>query len=65
MRIDLYTKALLTIIAVSLFALNLRGGLVAESARRSPVECTGLLKANEWGGVIGTIGGYAIQVTCQ
>lgn len=66
MKIDLYVKALLTIIAACLIALVFRSGsalTVAHAA--SSTTCKGELKANPWGGTEASIGGYKVELTCE
>ena len=66
MRVDLYTKIVLTLIAASLFAISLQGGpLRAERPREVSLSCDGELKANAYGGAEAMVGGYRIDVTCR
>ena len=65
MRVDFYTKVILTIIAVCLLALTLRGAPLDAGTPRHSMTCTGELKANAWGGAEASIGGYKVDVTCD
>ena len=66
MRLDLYTRVLLTIIAICLTVLTLRAVWpVPEAKAAASTTCTGELKANAWGGIEASIGGYRIQITCD
>lgn len=66
MRSDTYTKIVLTVIAACLLVLTIRVLNVAPVLRAATsYSCTGELKANAWGGVEATIGGYTVRVTCD
>jgi hypothetical protein len=66
MRIDFYTKVLLTIIAGCLLILAFRSGPWVEQAAAQPaISCQGQLKANPHGGTEANVGGYQIVVTCR
>jgi hypothetical protein len=64
--IDKSTKILLAAIALGLFA-----NAIAPLARPVRVRaaesftCDGALKANAWGGVEATIGGYKVELSCR
>ena len=66
MKLDLYTKVVLTIIASCLIALTVRLGHLEPVARaQTSFKCTGELKANAWGGTASSIGGYKVDVNCE
>jgi hypothetical protein len=66
MRLDLYTKVVLTLIAGSLAILALRRGPSVEAAfAQVAITCQGELKANPSGGTAPKVGGYRIQVSCR
>ena len=66
MRVDLYTKVVLTLIACSLAILALRGGpAVQAAAAQAAITCQGQLKANPGGGTAPNVGGYQLQVSCR
>lgn len=66
MRPDLYTRVLLTIIAICLTVLTLRAVWpVPEAKAATSTTCTGELKANAWGGIEPALGGYKIQIRCD
>jgi len=63
---DLYTKVVLTIIAICLIALTVRLGHLEPVARaQTSLRCTGELTANAWGGTEKIIGGYSVDVRCR
>jgi hypothetical protein len=64
--IDRTTKALLTIIAIGLFA-NVVEPLVYPRpvAAERDVTCKGELTANAFGGEKAIIGGYDVKLTCE
>ena len=66
MTSDRYTKIVLTIIAACLVVITIRA-LNAEPTVKAAasMSCTGEIKANAWGGVQATIGGYALKFTCE
>ena len=66
MRVDLYTKATLTIIALCLLTITFRSvSWIPEVRAAGRITCTGQLKANAWGGVKESIGGYVVEVSCD
>jgi hypothetical protein len=66
MRIDFYTKLVLTVIATCLLVLAARSGPWVERAAAQPsISCQGQLKANPFGGTTANKGGYQIVVTCR
>ena len=66
MKVDFYTKALLTVIATCLVILTSRNVvLIPEAKAGARTTCTGELKANAWGGIKESIGGYAVEITCN
>lgn len=69
MRTDRFTKLLLVLIALalSLIAVNpwLRPMPVSASTTAVSFDCTGELKANAWGGVQSSIGGYKVSISCE
>jgi hypothetical protein len=67
MKVDLYTKATLTVIAICLLILTSRAVLLipeAKAVARATV-CTGELSANAWGGIKASIGGYTVRISCN
>ena len=68
MTTDKLTNVLLAAIAIALLmiALNpwLRPVPIAAQAQIS-FDCTGELKANAWGGIEPTIGGYEVELSCD
>lgn len=66
MRPDVYTRALLTFIAICLAVLTLRAAsLFPEAKAGTSLKCTGELTANAWGGTEASIGGYRVEITCR
>lgn len=66
MKQDLYTKVVLTIIAICLITFAVRLGRLEPVVRaQTSFQCTGELKANAWGGTRESIGGYRVDVNCQ
>ena len=66
MRPDVYTRVLLTIIALCLVIFTFRSvPFIREANADTPLSCTGELKANAFGGVEPSIGGYAISLKCR
>jgi hypothetical protein len=66
MKTDRLMKLLLTLIALGLWANALAPLFRSTTVRASDsTHCTGTLKANAWGGEKATIGGYAVDVTCE
>ncbi len=66
MRVDLYTKVVLTLIACSLAILAIRSGpTVAAASAQAAITCQGQLKANASGGTAPNVGGYLLQVSCH
>ncbi len=66
MKIDFYTKTILTVIAICLMILTLRTvQLVPEAIAQGSFSCTGDLKANAYGGVASLIGGYRVDIRCS
>ena len=66
MKLDWYAKFVLTVIALCLIALTFqRGGFETTLRAQSSFNCSGEAKANAWGGVKESIGGYAIEFRCR
>ena len=66
MRVDLYTKTILTVIAAALVALVVRDvPLVSTANAQATTRCTGIIKANAFGGIEELVGGYTVDVRCQ
>ena len=66
MKSDIYTKVVLAIIAGCLLVLTFqRAPFVAEARAANSMTCTGELKANAWGGIEATIGGYKVRIECE
>lgn len=66
MKVDAYTKALLTVIAACLVILTLQNtSLLSQAHAAGRTICEGELKANAWGGVREMIGGYKVSITCE
>ena len=66
MKVDAYTKALLTIIAGCLVILTLQNtSLIQRAHAAGPTICEGELKANAFGGATEIVGGYKVRITCQ
>jgi hypothetical protein len=66
MKIDSFTKLLLALIALGLFANALSPLLRPKPVRAAnSTTCKGTLKANAWGGTEASIGGYDVDVTCS
>ena len=68
MSTDKLTKVLLGIIAIALWMIVLNPWLrsVPVAAREQvSFECTGRLKANAWGGIEATLGGYSVNLDCD
>ena len=66
MKIDLYTKATLTVIAICLLVLTTRTVLlIPEAKAAAPTTCTGVLMANPYGGIKESIGGYRVAISCE
>lgn len=59
------TAISLTIIALCLVALTLRVVSVPSAQARALISCTGDLKANAWGGLEPSIGGYKVNINCS
>jgi hypothetical protein len=64
MRVDAYTRTILTLIAACLIVLTVNA-LTPRVRASDSIHCTGTLKANAWGGIESTIGGYNVDVTCD
>ena len=63
---DLYTKIVLTIIAVCLAALVARELTIVPPAHaQDSLRCDGELRANSWGATEKTLGGYRVDITCR
>ena len=67
MRVDAYTKAVLTVIAIALVVLVLRDVPLVSTARAqaTATRCTGDITANAWGGTKELVGGYSVDVRCR
>jgi hypothetical protein len=66
MRVDLYTKVVLTLIACGLLIIAFRvGPAVTSAAAQAAITCEGQLKANAKGGTAPGVGGYRIEVSCR
>jgi hypothetical protein len=64
MKTDLYTKAVLTVIAIAL-VLNFASYSSRPALAQGQFHCKGKLKANVWGAIEPMIGGYDIEVDCS
>ncbi len=65
MKIDMYTKTILTVIAICLLTLSYRlVSPVPEANAQGTVSCTGTLTANAFGGITEIIGGYNVRINC-
>jgi hypothetical protein len=66
MKPDLYTKAVLTVIALALFANVVASFLNPRHvAAQSGLTCTGQLQAGPHGALDPNVGGYSVKVTCR
>jgi len=68
MTTDRTTKLLLALIAAGLFlnaSIQLWTPASVQAQLSVPPTCTGELKANAWGGIKETIGGYDITLKCR
>ena len=66
MQTDRYTKVVLTIIAGCLLLIvgkNMK--IMPEARAATAITCNGELKANAWGGIKESIGGYKVQIECN
>lgn len=69
MKVDIYTKALLTIIAVCLVVMTFQGGSIIKTAKAGePIHCTGDLKTKlaqaSTGKYYDTEDGYNVDILC-
>jgi hypothetical protein len=65
MHVDLYTKSVLTIIAVCLLVLLFRETFIVRPlAAQRAFTCHGDMTANEYGGTRAKVGGYQFVVSC-
>src|SRR5215210_336839 len=65
MHVDLYTKSILTIIAVCLLVLVFRKHLIVPPlAAQRAFTCHGDMTANQYGGTRAKVGGYQFVVSC-
>jgi hypothetical protein len=64
--VDLTTKGILIVIALGIW-LNLAKPILSPPTVRAAESytCKGELKANAWGGIKETIGGYKVELTCD
>jgi len=65
---DRVTKVLLGVIAIALFVIAMNQWVSPAPVMAQGLtsfDCTGELKANAWGGIESTIGGYAIRLNCR
>ena len=64
--IDRTAKIILSVLALGLYANAIVPLLrpITASAQRS-FKCEGELKANAWGGIEATVGGYKVAVDCR
>lgn len=66
MKVDYYTRAILTLIAICLMILTLQTvPLAPKAVAAGYTSCTGELKANVWGGIEASIGGYKVNIQCN
>ena len=66
MKIDLYTRTILTVIAICLTIITLQSVELAPKALAADkTKCKGELTANAWGGIEPGIGGYEIELECK
>ena len=65
MSTDRYTRIVLTIIAACFIVLALRSLEPTVKAKGGFTSCTGDLKANAWGGIKETLGGYKVDIRCD
>jgi hypothetical protein len=66
MIIDLYSKIVLTVIALSLMTIALQSlSIVPKAVASGSIHCTGKLNANENGGIASEVGGYYVDVNCR
>ena len=59
------TAVSLTVIALCLVVLTLRVVSVPSAQAGTSMSCTGDLKANAWGGMEPSIGGYKVNINCS
>ncbi|WP_152693274.1 hypothetical protein [Caballeronia mineralivorans] len=66
MKLDFYSKATLTVIAICLLVLTGRTFSIGPEVRASTLlTCNGQLKANSNGGTAKDIGGYLVSIQCN
>jgi len=66
MKVDLYTKCVLTVIALALTIIAVTSLVAVRPAfAQSDTDCSGELKANAFGGTTASIGGYSISLNCR
>jgi len=66
MKTDTYTKFILSIIALSLTVIAFSNtSIINKAVASSSMSCTGVIKANAWGGIKESIGGYEVDVKCE
>lgn len=60
-----FTAVSLTVIAICLVVLTLRVVSIPSAQAGTLISCTGDLKANAWGGMQASIGGYKVNINCS
>ena len=66
MRLDLYSKVVLTIIAACLVVITIHAGSLIPVAKAAGyTTCTGQLTANAYGGQAAMVGGYQVLINCN
>jgi len=66
MRLDIYTRTLLTVIAVCLVVITIRTvSVIPEAKAAGPTTCTGQITANPYGGTQPMVGGYQVNINCN
>jgi hypothetical protein len=66
MKLDFYTKTMLTVIAICLVVLTVRTvSIVAEVRASTTIFCSGDLKAKPQGATAASWGGYAVDIKCN
>jgi len=66
MNFDLYTKTILTVIAICLLLLTLHTVEIFPNAMAADsFSCSGSLRAKAFGGIEPMVGGYRINIDCS